>query len=558
MTEEAQPAHTHSGEYAGMHSHEGGPLHWHDEFGEHSAEDLDPEERALRELDWKKHHVELTTVGIDIGSTTSHLMFSRMYLQRLGEGAVMRFIPVGRQLLWKSPIIFTPYLDDNTIDAETLRVFVGDAFRAVGGGKSNVDTGVIILTGQALERHNARALGDLFAEHAGKFVSAAAGHHLEAVLAANGSGTVSRSRRDRQTLLNVDIGGGTTKLALVRDGEILATAAIAIGARLLAKDAEGQLVRIEGPARQVAEHLGIELREGEPLATEEETRIAQTWTDILAGLIDQQPPSGLAAELMLSDPLPADITPEAVIFSGGVSEYIFFRESKDFGDMGKPLAKTLRAALGNGTIKLPAIIDPNLGIRATAIGASQFTVQLGSNSFVSDEAVLPLRNVPVLAPHLDLGTEPAAGDVAAAIREAAVRTDLVDGAQPIALAFRWPGDLDEARVRTLAEGVLAGVPYTIERQLPVVLLADRLIGQALGSSFKEQLGVPGPVISVEGVAVHEFDYVDVGEVLHPSEAVPVTIKSLLFAGGLDRTSVKRALVDAARSVAAETRKSSSN
>ena len=50
---------------------------------------------------------------------------------------------------------------------------------------------------------------------------------------------------------------------------------------------------------------------------------------------------------------------------------------------------------------------------------------------------------------------------------------------------------------------------------------------------------------MEGVHLSEFDFIDVGQVMHPSEVVPVTVKSLLFAGGLDRRSVKQALIDAA-------------
>jgi ethanolamine utilization protein EutA len=550
MAEDNQWEHAHRGAFAGLHSHEGGALHWHDEFGEHTAEDLGDEEIAARQLDWKMHNVQLVTVGVDIGSSTSHLMFSRINIQRMGEGPEARLVVVGREILWKSPIILTPYLVDDTIDVEALRQFVAEAYATVGATANDVDTGAIVLTGEALKRKNARAVAELFAMETGKFVCASAGHHLEAVLAANGSGTVARSRRDEQTLLNVDIGGGTTKLAMVRDGEIVATAAVAIGARLLVKDADRRLTRIDDPARRVADHLGIKLALGVPLSVEDEQRIVQTWIDVLAGLIERQPPEGLAADLMLTHPLPVEVVPQAVTFSGGVSEYIFFRESQDFGDMGKPMAKALRGALSSGAISLPAIIDPNLGIRATAIGASQFTAQVGSNIYVSDEKILPLRSVPVLVPKLDLSDEVDPGRVAASIRDALVRADLADGEQPVALAFRWPGGLEVSRVRSLAEGIRNGISQTIERQVPFVLLADQTIARALGAVLDEELGVPGDLISLEGVAVNEFDFVDLAEVIHPTEVVPVTIKSLLFAGGLDRRSVKQALVAAAKSLAA--------
>ena len=160
---------------------------------------------------------------------------------------------------------------------------------------------------------------------------------------------------------------------------------------------------------------------------------------MLAGLIQRKPPEGLAAKLMLTDPLPASPRAQALTFSGGVSEYIFQREESDFGDLGQPFAKAIRNALNRNTFGLPAIIDPNLGIRATAVGASQFNVQGGVNAYVSDESILPLLNVPVLVPRIEL-----AGDVHGR-RDRRVDPRCADpgrpdeGEQPIALTFEVPG-----------------------------------------------------------------------------------------------------------------------
>ena len=543
--------HDHTGSYAGAHAHDGGALHWHDEFGEHLAEDIPLEERAAKRLDWKKHNAVVVTVGVDIGSSTTHLMFSRLFIQLVGEGVSARSVVVGRELLWKSPILLTPYLDDDTINVDVLAQFVNKAYIEVGATANEIDTGAIILTGEALKRKNARAIGELFADKIGKFVCAAAGHHMEAVLAANGSGTVARSARDQQTLLNVDIGGGTTKFALVDDGKIVATAAIAIGARQLVRNAQRRLIRIDEPVRRVAKHLGISLTLGEELSAEDEAKIVQTWTDILAGLIAQRPPEGLAAELMLTEPLPTDVTPKALTFSGGVSEFIFFREFRDYNDLGEPLAKAIRVALANKTIALPSIVDPNLGIRATAIGASQFTTQVGINAYVSDESVLPLRNLPVLMPRVKLSGAPDPGDaerITAAIRQALTRANLEEGAQPVAVSLALLETLDEPHMSSVAQGIREALPHTIEQKVSFVVLTPANSAQRLGAHLKDELGVPGEVIALEGISVSEFDFIDVAEIVHPTEIVPVSIKSLLFAGGMDRRSVERALQTAAESL----------
>src|SRR5689334_9315848 len=205
----------------------------------------------VNEVAWSADNVELTTVGIDIGSSTSHLMFARVHLQRLGTALSSRFVVVDRKVLWQSPILLTPYLPDYTIDVDELAGFIGSAYPYAGLEPSDVDSGAVILTGEAIKRHNARAIADLFSEEAGRFVCASAGHHMECQLAAHGSGAVALSRGHKARLINIDIGGGTTKLALIEDGQLIATLAIAVGGRLLVEDPKAGLTRIEDPAREV-------------------------------------------------------------------------------------------------------------------------------------------------------------------------------------------------------------------------------------------------------------------------------------------------------------------
>ncbi len=195
-----------------------------------------PQDGAVNEVAWAADNVELTTVGIDIGSSTSHLMFARVHLQRLSTALSSRFVVIDRKILWQSPILLTPYRDDYTIDVDELAGFIGGSYAFAGIERENIDSGAVILTGEALKRRNARAIADLFSEQAGKFVCASAGHHMECQMAAHGSGAVALSRGHNATLLNIDIGGGTTKLALIENGRIVATCAIAVGGRLIVED----------------------------------------------------------------------------------------------------------------------------------------------------------------------------------------------------------------------------------------------------------------------------------------------------------------------------------
>jgi ethanolamine utilization protein EutA (predicted chaperonin) len=493
---------------------------------------VDPEERQqLSDAIWSADNVELTTVGIDIGSSTSHLMFARVHMQRLATALSSRFVVVERKILWESPILLTPYLPDYTIDTGKLADFVESSYAGARLTRDAIDSGAVILTGEALKRRNARAIADLFSAESGRFVCASAGHHMEAALAAQGSGTMKLSADRKKTLLNVDIGGGTTKLALVRNGELLATVAIAVGGRLLVQDADGGLVRIEDPIVEVARSLGIELNAGRKLAPRDRRKIVDAMAGLLVAMIRREPPGALAARLLVTAGWPEaldGVKADAITFSGGVAEYVYGRETRRFGDLGPELAHALTHAIEDGDLGAP-IWDPGHGIRATVTGASQFTVQVSGNTiYVADPAILPLRNLPVIACRIGMDESVSAPAVERAVRAALALTDFEDGAGPVALAFPWSGDPDHARLHAAASGICAAVPRTFAAALPVILMIDGDVGMTLGRVLHREIAPAGRIVAIDNVKLNAFEYVDVGAKIETTNVVPVIIKSLVF------------------------------
>jgi ethanolamine utilization protein EutA len=486
---------------------------------------------AVNEIAWAADNVELTTVGIDIGSSTSHLMFARVHLQRLSTALSSRFVVVDRKILWQSPILLTPYRGDYTIDVDDLSGFIGGCYAYAGIERDKVDSGAVILTGEALKRKNARAIADLFSDEAGKFVCASAGHHMECQMAAHGSGAVALSRGHNATLLNVDIGGGTTKFALIEKGRILATCAIAVGGRLVVEDGDNGLSRIEPPAEDVARTLGIELALGKPLPAADRQRIATRMARMVLGLIDLRQPGDLARRLIVTEPWPADLANkgiDAMTFSGGVAEYLYKRESRRFGDLGSDLAEELRHALAHRR-DLPPVWDPGQGIRATVIGAAQFSVQISGNTIlIADPDKLPLQNLPVLACNFALGADIEPNAISAGVRAALARADFEEGESPVALSFPWHGDPSHARLHAVAAGICAALPRTIAEDMPLVLLIDGDVGKSLGRVIRHEIAPTADVIAIDGVQLKEFDYVDIGGVIELTNVVPIIIKSLLF------------------------------
>src|SRR5262245_3109188 len=485
---------------------------------------------SVNEIAWSTANVELTTVGIDIGSSTSHLMFARVHLQRLSTALSSRFVVVERKVIWQSPILLTPYLPDYTIDTAALAAFIARCYTDAGLERAAVDSGAVILTGEALKRKNARAIADLFSEEAGKFVCASAGHHMECQMAAHGSGAMRLSKSRGVTVLNIDIGGGTTKFALIKRGELLATAAIAVGGRLVVAD-DGRITRLEEPANAIAANLGIKLKLGEDLMARDRRALADRMAEIVIAMIDRRAPDDLMRHLLVTEPWPAQVLDEpidAMTFSGGVAEYLYGREIARFGDLGYDLAHELRHALAHRKGGA-AVWDPGQGIRATVIGAAQFSVQISGNTIaIADPEKLPLQNLPVMACAFPLNDTVSPNAITAGVREALKHSDREDGSGPMALAFPWRGDPLHARLHAVAQGVCAALPKTIATGLPLVLLIDGDVGMSLGRIIRHETAPGAHVISIDGVQLKQFDYVDIGRVIDVTNVVPIIIKSLLF------------------------------
>lgn len=473
---------------------------------------------------WVLDNVELVTVGVDVGSSTSHLVFSRLHLQRLAQSLSSRFVVVARDELFRSPILLTPFTDNGLIDTPALERFVADCYQAAGIDPGSVDTGVVILTGVALERVNARAVAELFAATGGDFVCASAGHHLEAILAAHGSGAVALSRAIHGPVLHIDIGGGTTKLASILDGEVLETAAVAVGGRLLAFDADGTVVRAEKAALHVAGVLGIECVVGSRPTADDRARLVD---ELARRLCDAMLNPDLAdgPQLLLTAGLSARPAPDTrFTCSGGVSEYIFGRQQAGFDDIAADLAQHLRQRLAKHRVEL---VPSGEGIRATALGASQFTVQLTGNTvLVSDPALLPLRNLPVVRARIT--QEVTSEIVAAGLHQAMERLDLTDADATVCICLPWEGDPCHETLHALASGVVHAYRGQLAAGRTLVLALEADVGRAIGAILCDELGIPNPVVSLDGLDLQELDYVDIGRPIEPTGVVPVVVKSLAF------------------------------
>src|SRR5258706_10015304 len=233
------------------------------ELHEGHDDDFDEDDESAMDENhpmWRSERITLNSVGIDIGSSTSDLIFSRLTLGCQGVALSSLFVVVHREILHELPILLTPYIDKTTIDTNKLGDFIHEAYRNAQLTPEDIDTGAVIGTGEAVKKKNAEAIAALFSAEAGKFICATAGHNLESILAAYGSGAVHMTYHEGGdfTVMNVDMGGGTSKIGIVKEGRGIDTCAVEVGARLIALDENGVMNRLERTALKLAKMAGLQ------------------------------------------------------------------------------------------------------------------------------------------------------------------------------------------------------------------------------------------------------------------------------------------------------------
>jgi ethanolamine utilization protein EutA len=445
-------------------------------------------------------------------------MFSRLLI---GYPSLLQRKPivVERNVIARSPILLTPFSGDWNIEAEPLRELIDDTFKEAGLTRDHIDTGAVIITGEAARRDNAGKIAELFADETGKFVCATAGPTLETIMAAHGSGAVLASREQGLTLLNIDVGGGTTKISVIVEGTIRATTAVNIGARLVAHDGAESVIRLEKGGRRFLAALGQNIDYGAKISDDLRQRLAARMAHVLFDAVAEgkQPWD----EFYISSPLGELPKIDGILFSGGVSEYIYGRETQGFGDLGPDLGREIRK---QADVRGFNILDAGEGIRATVIGASQYTVQLsGETIFIPESMSLPVRNLRVFVAQVDWDA-PVADRAEAAVRKVLGERDPEVRNAPFVLAFSTPPFVGYGAVQELAKGIDRALAVLPTEDQPSALVFVQNVGQVVGGMLSAQWNMP----CIDEVSLTELDFIDVGEVVEGEGFVPVVIKSLAF------------------------------
>jgi ethanolamine utilization protein EutA len=475
----------------------------------------------------------ITSVGIDVGTTTTQLIISRLTVENTAPTtAVPRMEITDKEVLHRSKIYFTPLLNHDLINAVAVSKIVDEEYRSAGVTPAAIDTGAVIITGETAKKENARNIMDALTGYAGDFVVATAGVNLEAIFAGKGSGTAAYSKLHHQVTLNIDVGGGTSNIAVFREGHSIDTTCLNIGGRLIEIEPGGdRVLYVSEPARIILKGLGMILDAGDRVRLQQLQAFVNAMANCVVEAITTCKLSALTRELLMTSPLKLDYQFEKVMISGGVADYVYdgyvpasIAEVAIYGDYGPLLGWALSNAFLEAGI---ALVRPVETIRATVIGTGAQSLNISGSTIQVHDQILPLRTCLVISPFSD-GVPEQPEAICAMLRQffACMGEDVYD--QQIAVALKGPSNDSFQQIQALAQGLVLGMEHYLQQGRPLVVVLEDDCGKSLGQCLEAALGKGSEVICIDQVWVDEGDYIDIGKPIMGGTVVPVVVKTLVF------------------------------
>ena len=460
---------------------------------------------------------QILSVGIDIGTSTSQFVISRLSIENEAPAWVVPMLKINKkEVIYKSPVYFTPMIDEKTLDIAKIREILSKEYETSGFQRSDVQTGAIIITGESANKENADAAAEQLAEFAGDFVVAVAGPDLESILAGHGSGAALLSERRKKTVMNFDVGGGTTNTAVFQDGIVKDAWGIHIGGRLIRIDRDGTILYVSEKLQEFLKEKHLEIYKGQHATFEQLDQICTALAQLLADIAENKELTPGQKSLQIYHE-PSFMHAQYFSFSGGVGDCVYRKDAvntlekcMEYGDIGPLLGYRIRTVFEREQL---ALEEPEEKIRATVIGAGSHSMQLSGSTVHFDEGQLPLKNIPVACirdMNLDNLTEN---------MQKAAQT--FDGIVAFSMkGFRAP---TYAMVKKMAAQIWK---YYSRLDDPILVLLEEDMAKVLGQTLRIMVQNERPVISLDGIAAKEGDYIDFCKAV--SDSMLVVVKTLIF------------------------------
>lgn len=475
----------------------------------------------------------ITSVGIDIGTTTTQLVISRLTIENTASGSFVPRVEITeKEVIHRSQIYFTPLLDRDLINAVAVSKIVETEYLAAGLTPEMIDTGAVIITGETAKKENAKAIIDALAGYAGDFVVATAGANLEGIYAGKGSGAAAFSAQRHQVIVNIDVGGGTSNYAMFHEGKAVETTCLNVGGHLIEFEPQGdRITYISEPAKIALHFSGQRLQVGDRVTIAQLRPVVKAMAACVVEVLQTTLLSELTCKLLMTPPIRLEHPIRKVMISGGVGDYVYasqgpvtMSEVTAFGDFGPLLGWELKNCLETAGF---ALEKPNETVRATVIGTGTQSVNLSGSTIHLQEKTLPLRNVMVISPFSSTVPD-SAQEIAEIIKKEMLRLQVDQAEGSVAIAMKEPRSMSFANINLLAQGILLGMQDYLSQNKPLILVIEADCGKVLGQCINANAHRPLEMVCIDQLEVEDCDYIDIGKPLMSGRVVPVVLKTLVF------------------------------
>ena len=473
----------------------------------------------------------LLSAGIDIGTTTTQVVFSRLFMENTSNvGEVPRIEIVKKEILYRSPIHFTPLMNEDEIDMDQVVEIIQNEYKTAGMTPKDFATGAVIITGESSRKRNARQVVNTLSGIAGDFVVATAGPNLEGILAGKGSGAAKLSETTGKLVANLDIGGGTTNICYFQDGFVVDSACLDIGGRLI-RISDQKVEYISAKMRKFLEYHHIQLNVGDELSLQKEDNIhkieliAKKMVAVLEQSVSLSPSTEELVMMKTNQLISCNKIPEIITFSGGVADCIQDQTESLFpyGDMGLILGRAIGQSSVFSKIRHTGFLET---VNATVIGAGNYSMEVSGSTIEHQNFPFPKKNIPVICLPINRNQLFALQEK---IEEVISRFfEKEDDMVQFALASKGLKCPSFIEIEIMAEQIVLGMQQVLDKGFHLILIFEEDMGKALGQAIKRRLSKNDPFVCIDHISCSEGDYIDLGEPVASGKVIPVVVKTLIF------------------------------